>query len=399
MRAIVFGLCLLGCKAEPRACDSAKVDALVERLASSDPHEHPDIIATELGRACVLPDFASHYLEIMAGKASQMSTSTLLEHSAESFARACPDVAKLQTDLTGPDRVVALYDGCDLARFDVISREDFLRQPSPSPVPWAIHQWLLDVGSSAAQARALTRGLLVFERRWTSPLDPIAGLRVPRVDVDLRAPLEFWSIVQISPTELQAFENKLATIESGAIVPADVRSHVVIPLYEQLESDFEKQREIFSSRDEDWVGKLVVAADRETSFGTLVDVFYTAGRIGYTEFGIVVETGAFEFELLPLDQHMAPAIVHVHVSETGYRLDQQGKSAGEIARDPELLRHRMLGFCSAELDARGVVTATNAVALEHVVEAIITLRGPGCRADGTGACCLANVGIESSGPG
>ena len=98
---------------------------------------------------------------------------------------ACPEFEKVKasrSETAVSERNEAFWSTCDLQRYGVAeSVEDI--GINGTPVPWAIHAWMLSVGASESQAKSVTRGLLVLDRQWSGPFsyssaDPVAALPV-----------------------------------------------------------------------------------------------------------------------------------------------------------------------------------------------------------------------------
>src|SRR5690606_7261235 len=68
-----------------------------------------------------------------------------------------------------------------------------------------------------------------------------------------------------------------------------VRAHLIDPLFDQLAQEVDKAKQIAEIRAQAWDRRLIVAADADTPYLTLVEVMYTAGRAEFSNYAIVVE--------------------------------------------------------------------------------------------------------------
>lgn len=117
-------------------------------------------------------------------------------------------------------------------------------------------------------------------------ITPIAEQKIPLSRMD--APIKEGVPVYISSRELIFMEKPLATLTEGELPESVVQGHTIVPLFEQLEEETEKSKQVFEQKGEAWVGHLIIIGDEALKFSTIVDVMYTAGRLEYSEYSFCV---------------------------------------------------------------------------------------------------------------
>ncbi|MFO7565592.1 MAG: biopolymer transporter ExbD [Enhygromyxa sp.] len=117
-------------------------------------------------------------------------------------------------------------------------------------------------------------------------ITPIAEQKIPLSTMD--APIKEGVPVYISSRELIFMEKPLAQLTDGELPSTAVQGHTIVPLFELLEEETEKSKQLYQQRGEDWVGHLIVIGDEALKFSTLVDVMYTAGRLEYSEYSFCI---------------------------------------------------------------------------------------------------------------
>ena len=117
-------------------------------------------------------------------------------------------------------------------------------------------------------------------------ITPIAEQRIPMSKMDM--PIKEGLAIYISSRELIFNEEQLATLTEGELDPNVVQGHVIRPLFEKLEEETEKSKQVFESRGEEWVGHVILIGDEALKFSTIVDVMYTAGRLEYSEYSFCI---------------------------------------------------------------------------------------------------------------
>lgn len=117
-------------------------------------------------------------------------------------------------------------------------------------------------------------------------ITPIAEQMIPMSRMD--APLKEGVAIYVSGRELIFNEESLAVLTEGELDPNLVQGHVIRPLFEKLEEETEKSKQVFESRGEEWVGHIILVGDQSVKFSTLVDLMYTAGRLEYSEYSFCI---------------------------------------------------------------------------------------------------------------
>ena len=111
--------------------------------------------------------------------------------------------------------------------------------------------------------------------------------------------------------------------------------------------------------------RLLLAVDEDVCARTLADILYTASRLEFEAFGIVVERAPYEYAAVPL----------------GFALADDTASAGPAT------------VCSE--DAARVRVRDRDQTSGALLDEVIALRGRGCDFDGGGECCRPTVILES----
>lgn len=117
-------------------------------------------------------------------------------------------------------------------------------------------------------------------------ITPIAEQKIPMSRMDM--PIKEGVALYVSSKELIFNEEQLATLQDGELDPNMVQGHVIRPLFEKLEEETEKSKQIFEGRGEEWVGHIILIGDEALKFSTIVDVMYTAGRLEYSEYSFCI---------------------------------------------------------------------------------------------------------------
>ena len=117
-------------------------------------------------------------------------------------------------------------------------------------------------------------------------ITPISEQKIPMSRMDM--PIKEGVAIYVSSKELIFNEERLATLEEGELDPNMVNGHVIQPLYEKLEEEREKSKQIFEGRGEEWVGHVILIGDEALKFSSIVDVMYTAGRLEYSEYSFCI---------------------------------------------------------------------------------------------------------------
>ncbi|PRP91326.1 Biopolymer transport protein ExbD/TolR [Enhygromyxa salina] len=117
-------------------------------------------------------------------------------------------------------------------------------------------------------------------------ITPIAEQKIPMSRMDM--PIKEGVALYVSSRELIFNEEQLATLTDGELDANIVQGHVIRPLFEKLEEETEKSKQVFEARGEEWVGHIILIGDQALKFSTIVDVMYTAGRLEYSEYSFCI---------------------------------------------------------------------------------------------------------------
>ncbi|PRP96348.1 biopolymer transporter ExbD [Enhygromyxa salina] len=117
-------------------------------------------------------------------------------------------------------------------------------------------------------------------------IQPISEQKIPMSRMDM--PIKEGIAIYISSRELIFNEEQVATLTDGELDPNVVQGHVIRPLFEKLEEETEKSKQVFEGRGEEWVGHVILIGDEALKFSTIVDLMYTAGRLEYSEYSFCI---------------------------------------------------------------------------------------------------------------
>lgn len=121
-------------------------------------------------------------------------------------------------------------------------------------------------------------------------ITPIAEQKIPMSVMDVK--IKEGIAIYVSSREMIFNEEQVATLKDGELEPTSVQGHVVQELYIKLEEERDKSREIYESRGEEWVGRIILIGDEAIKFSTIVDIMYTAGRLEFSEYSFCVITSS-----------------------------------------------------------------------------------------------------------
>jgi biopolymer transport protein ExbD len=368
-------------------CQLQEVDELVAAIEAADPQAHPELIAEGLPSACELPDYALTYIRAFRpSRYLDIPTDAELEERRAAFDAICPEseaMFEAQKLLDPREKLVNMFERCDLDRFGVVSRAEYELQDLATPAPWAIHQWLLDQGLSPAQARPLTAALLTNER--ASPARELK-LSLPRHSIAATA-IHTDGYVHANREELSFEWRTVAMLDDGALEPG-AAGRTIPRLFEDLAEAVEPA----DRRAE----PLLLAFDEAVRFSTLIAVQDTAGRLGFAQLGLLVDAGAYRFGVLPIEP-LGPwnaderPKLELSMGRDGYRLSGPDLEVEEFAGED--LRERALHHCGPDQRAI-VISGEPELTIAQLSAALVDLRGPACRADGSD-CCFVEIMVET----
>lgn len=407
-------------------CSRAEVQTLVQSLAQAEPSARPDIVARGLADACQMPSYLVRYFELAQrmGPGGPPIAAPAAHEYQSVLERACPDsdrvLEMLETTAPG-DRTTAIFDGCRLDRFGLVDRAAYLRRRPTSTMPFIALQWLRDQGIEEEPARAVAQAVELFDRREQGVVQPTPQLTIPAVSpsTSVLAALPEGPRVYLSRDSLRTDDETLVMLEAGAFRTEDVDHHLVKMLYERLAAAAEATPATPAKPGHEGEATLVVVADTEIPYGSLVNVLYTGGRAGFTRYAFVAEGGVYEhgaivveppkFGVLPEEEPVAPLVVTI--DSGGFELRNQGQAeptpqrlgvraaVGNDAWDYEALATRArehVARHSGSPHSRSplaMVSPDGDIPHEVVVRTLAALQG--CTAGGT--CILPQLVIASPG--
>lgn len=343
--------------------------------------------------------------------------------------KACPDWekgARTIADAPASARGEMVHRGCDFDRYAVIT-DDEIATNTTGILTWATHQWFLDQGLAPEHAKVITRALYALDQRGSSPMHGLADVRWPIAE---GVPIPAGIVVVVAQTEITFNDRMITGLAAGELADRDLRNHLILALYDQLEEEVSKSKHVAEMRNETWDSSLIIVADARTPFATLVNVMFTAGRAELSRFGFVVASEGQSYSYIPVSPPRlhASSIPRLAVPSTNGDPDILALYDGEARETPVmtielhgdgLSLSRVPNFEEPpESHARGandkvvayaeafrrdnpsahevVISADGDVPLQDVIAAIAAARGPACRPDGEG-CLLADVIIMSGG--
>lgn len=371
---------LTGCRTKQPGCDGDALESLATRIEQADAREQPELVIAGLQGACRFPSAYDGYFELFDANAQVRLRMSDEDQAARHAAmdRACPSAPGILSVIAelGPDqRMATLYDRCALERYEVLERQAFLRSDH-SPVPWALHQFMLDHGADAHAAQVVTRALFVAERKHL--YDPDVGLdRLPRVDAPLFEVPEAIDVI-LTTDELRMLGHTVASLPNGDLDPALMDGRVITPLAELLTDELRANIELAERREQVYAPRVHVQADARMRAALVVAILDTAARRGVDVFGLLVESGVYEYGVLPLEPVMPeqpPAGLRVRIDDDGGVVLVAPQGA-ELGQDLEALRARAAPLCARGRSA--VIEVSEHVTVERLVAVALTLRGPSC---------------------
>jgi biopolymer transport protein ExbD len=381
--------------------------ALSQALESAQASERADTVLTGLVGACGddLPNAAR--LFYAPSDREDPAISLGFEPDAKSQAiqiKACPnlrEVAARRADAPYQERAEILYEGCDYQRFELLAIAELF--PDMSPLTWGMHQWLLDQGITAEQAKPISLALFAAERRAWSVISPLVGQVIPKA---AGVPISPGTPVFVSSTEIVFAEKKLVALRDGTLDPDDMRGHLIGPLHDAMAVEAEKAKRIAEQRGEDWDARVILVVDAEVPFATLVSVLHTAGRAEYRRYGFVVEDElSADHSMIPGSPPMPSSVeeagraMWARVDGSRIALGVRGPAPLEpknvAASDYDAVRTYAENLTAIDLAARrAIVTAEPTAPYAAIIAVMTAARGPRCRSDGEG-CLLADITIEA----
>lgn len=421
---------VFGCKAVERQgakqrCDQDRLASLATELDAVAPDARVALVSEGLIAAC--GDELYPTVRSILGKIAKPDDQRYLLREDEAYRAAiehiCPKHEQIGEIMAGgptQERGVAVAELCEFSRYELLSEAELRELSGHALFVWATHDFLLESGTAPERARTISRALFrVHEETFAAvQVHALDGQRL--LAIPAAAPLRSGATIYISTTELVFNEEQLAQLDAGRLPGAVVRGHVIMPLFEKLEDETEKMLAVRGEQEREHLALLVV--DGGVRFATVVDTMYTAGRLGYERFDLVVEpiypvkraiyVNPPKFEEAPPPEEFfdedsvavpdGPPRFKLFILDDAYRVswgsgqDQtvtlpklDAKRRGPDAWDHEglakLVRERTAADPQLE---QGVIAAENPITMDVVLATLATLLGPDCKQHEQGAGCL-----------
>jgi hypothetical protein len=67
-----------------------------------------------------------------------------------------------------------------------------------------------------------------------------------------------------------------------------MQGHLIGPLYDLMAEEADKAKQMASSKNEEWMGRIILVGDEAMKFSTLVALMYTAGKAEFREYSFCV---------------------------------------------------------------------------------------------------------------
>jgi len=384
-------------------CELAELSALGEALTQAEPSARVDLAWPGVREACRgLPAALASYFD--AVYASKLDQAKAVRSDAPEL-RAVHEAVCPEFSAVGPavamvppsSRARMLFEGCGLERYAVFELDE-LDPQSGGLMTWALHQWLLDQGLDAERARPLTRAIYGLEVHASAEIERVTGLRLPTM---AGRALEAGPRIYLSASELRFGSERLMALDGGRIPPTELRNHELPALSERLGAVADGDQARAMVDDEPWAGRVLIVADRDTPYATLMDLMSTAGRVGYTRFAFVVRPSAGRLAQVGIaPPRSGPAAITIELSGAGLSLARasEGEAEAETHALDDLDAVAALAEAARADDPEAriaTISATGEVTLEQLLAVIDAARGAGCDID-PGRCLLPEVVLMSS---
>ena len=355
-----------GCRSN-KTCDADAVHDLAQRLDAVDPRERPDLVASGLPKACRLSAFDGYFALFGPNTKSILSLSAEDQAARiEALNRACPQAPGIADTIAklGPEqRMSTLYDRCDFARYRVLDRDQFLRS-AHDPVPWALHQIMLDSGVDEASARSVTQAMFTLERKHFEHDRLLeVGVELPRARATLLARPE-GTRAELTVDALRVDEREVVSSSGLDLSDEDLRRNLIASLRAALEDSKAGS-----------APHLLIYADTLGSAEVVTEIVHVAARLEYQSTALIVETGVFEYAALPIAfaPTEPPPALRVVIDEAG-ALELIVPERERI--DLEQLAATAATFCTKAPESRFALIEPRAgVSVARLVEVALTLRG------------------------
>lgn len=116
---------------------------------------------------------------------------------------------------------------------------------------------------------------------------PTAGQKIPMSTAD--SPIQDGVPVYISKRAITFANQTIVQLdEAGEVDPAAMQGHLIGPLYDLMAEEADKAKQMASSKNEEWMGRIILVGDEAMKFSTLVALMYTAGKAEFREYSFCV---------------------------------------------------------------------------------------------------------------
>ena len=392
-------------------CNATKLTALVGALDSAEPGARGKLVAEKFGDACEVPESIPAFFSLFAEGAAE-NPETIVANAGQKIHDAIgtlcngyPVIKQQLSEVAAKERGGQLYDRCNFKRIGLIDRKAWVKGQYSMGLGLYAYQWLVDQGATEAQAKSIAMAMLSYEQRKFT----IKGQTLAKV-VGSLASVPDSPAVYVAKDRIEFNHKKIVGFnEEGKLDESVLQGHLVGPLYDELAEEADKAKAMAAAAGEDWEGEVVIVADADTSFGTLVDVMYSAGRAEFREYAFVVEgtegAGAIpisppKFRVSGTEPPPEPSL-KVLVQQDGFSIpsNKLGEPPLEIAKAGDEYDYAALTKAAGEFlkenakSTRARVSAETGVPFAVVAQTLIAVRGQEC--DGNKDCVLPDLVIEA----
>lgn len=170
-RVVLLPAFMLACNKGPNTPQDKECVAAIAGLADRIRKEGvPSDLAFQLEGLCpaapeyLMASYARRERNEMPGAPNEASMKWVLE--------ACPDfddVQRRRSDVSWEKRTRILYEGCEFARFGIEHPDPgaFGRPFGGTPIPWAVHVWMVGIGAKERDAKQVTEAVLALDLEWS----------------------------------------------------------------------------------------------------------------------------------------------------------------------------------------------------------------------------------------
>lgn len=206
-------------------------------------------------------------------------------------ARTCPAAVHARGGVASLDELGrGVRTICALDRYGLLAADAaFVRADLRG---FALYEWLVGGRVEPSLAAEVVRPLLTEHALVAANLVP------PRGAIDLQ-PRSGGPELRVSPTMVSVDGAPVLSLEGGRAAPGVFVGHVSGSLRTALAASFARARAQAERAEVGMDSELAIVADRYTPFATLGDAMYTARKVGFETFSVVVHDGS-ELRGLPV---------------------------------------------------------------------------------------------------